>query len=79
MAVVTRFAIRSGTWYEYGSIRSNNKGDIGHVTLDDYRPIDPSPSSKASLDPGPIEHGTPLNPYIPNPSLPNPPRFGDSD
>ncbi|KAJ1415261.1 hypothetical protein SESBI_18216 [Sesbania bispinosa] len=61
------------------SIRSNNKGDIGHVSLDDYRPIDPSPSSKASLDPGPIEHGTPLNPYIPNPSRPSPPRFGDSD
>ncbi|KAJ1376055.1 hypothetical protein SESBI_50342 [Sesbania bispinosa] len=54
---------------------SNNKGD---VTLDDYLPIDPSPSSKTSY-PGPVEHGTPLNPYIPKPSPPAPPMFGDSD
>ncbi|CAN1274399.1 hypothetical protein LINPERPRIM_LOCUS15384 [Linum perenne] len=33
--------------------------------LEDYRPIDPVPSSKASVKPGPIEHGTPLNPFIP--------------
>ncbi|KAJ1404469.1 hypothetical protein SESBI_26569 [Sesbania bispinosa] len=54
------------------SIRSNNKGD---VTLEDYRPIDPSPCTSSSLHPGPIEHGTPLNPFIPKPSPPNaPPR-----
>ncbi|TKY57880.1 hypothetical protein E2542_SST14934 [Spatholobus suberectus] len=54
----------------------NSKGGIGQVTLNDYNPIDPVPSSsKASLNPGPIEHGTPLNPYIiPKPSPPNHPR-----
>ncbi|XP_050366437.1 uncharacterized protein LOC126784932 [Argentina anserina] len=47
----------------------------GNVDLDDYRPIDPSPSSKASIRPGPIEHSAPINPYIPKPSLspPHPP------
>nr|ACU16252.1 unknown [Glycine max] len=61
--------------------RSNNKGDIGQVTLNDYNPIDPVPSSsKASINPGPIEHGTPLNPYIiPKPSPPNHPKPGDSN
>ncbi|GMI77404.1 hypothetical protein HRI_001409800 [Hibiscus trionum] len=41
------------------------------VDLEDYRHrIDPVPSSKASIKPGPIEHGTPLNPFIPKPSPP---------
>ncbi|ESW32895.1 hypothetical protein PHAVU_001G026500 [Phaseolus vulgaris] len=59
----------------------NNHGDLGEVTLTDYNPIDPPPSSstKASLYPGPIEHGSPLNPYIPKPSPPDPPKPGDSD
>ncbi|CAM0871646.1 unnamed protein product [Alopecurus aequalis] len=35
------------------------------VRADDYQPVDPSPSSKASIKPGPIEHGTPLFPYVP--------------
>ena len=42
-----------------GTIKSSsyNKDDIGQVTLDDYNPIDPVPSSsKASINPGPIEH-----------------------
>ncbi|KAG2693831.1 hypothetical protein I3760_08G114000 [Carya illinoinensis] len=43
---------------------------IGDVNLDDYHPIDPVPSSKASFKPGPIEHGTPLIPHIPRPSPP---------
>ncbi|XP_061355681.1 uncharacterized protein LOC133300187 [Gastrolobium bilobum] len=66
---------------ENGSnIRSKNKGDIGHVTLDDYNPIDPVPSAKASVNPGPIEHGTPLMPYIPKPPPPNNhPKPGDSE
>ncbi|KAM5565825.1 hypothetical protein ABKV19_019717 [Rosa sericea] len=46
---------------------------IGNADLDDYRPIDPSPSSKASIKPGPIEHSAPIIPYIPNPK-PSPPR-----
>ncbi|XP_065847231.1 uncharacterized protein [Euphorbia lathyris] len=46
---------------------------IDHMNLEDYNPIDPVPSSKASIKPGPIEHGTPLNPYIPKRSPPSPP------
>ncbi|KAJ6675922.1 hypothetical protein OIU85_012014 [Salix viminalis] len=42
------------------------------VNLEDYHPIDPVPSSKAIIRPGPIVHGTPLNPYIPKPSPPGP-------
>ncbi|XP_022156704.1 uncharacterized protein LOC111023285 [Momordica charantia] len=40
----------------------------GDVNLYDYRPVDPVPSSKRSIKHGPIEHGSPLIPYIPNPS-----------
>ncbi|KAJ9166318.1 hypothetical protein P3X46_021092 [Hevea brasiliensis] len=55
-------------------IDKNN--DARNLTLDDYHPIDPAPSSKASIKPGPIEHGTPLNPYIPKhpPPSPAPPK-----
>ncbi|KAL0439097.1 UNVERIFIED_CONTAM: hypothetical protein Slati_2392700 [Sesamum latifolium] len=49
---------------------SSNQDDAGLVTLEDYRPIDPVPNSKASIRPGPIQHGTPLMPYIPRPSPP---------
>ncbi|KAL0314786.1 UNVERIFIED_CONTAM: hypothetical protein Sangu_2323000 [Sesamum angustifolium] len=49
---------------------SSNRDDAGLVTLEDYRPIDPVPNSKASIRPGPIQHGTPLMPYIPRPSPP---------
>ncbi|KAI3465274.1 hypothetical protein Pfo_021937 [Paulownia fortunei] len=49
---------------------SSDQDDAGHVILEDYRPIDPVPSSKASIRPGPIQHGTPLMPYIPKPSPP---------
>ncbi|KAL2471573.1 Uncharacterized protein Adt_39709 [Abeliophyllum distichum] len=42
-----------------------DQDDGGNASLDDYRPIDPVPSSKASVRPGPIQHGTPLMPYIP--------------
>ncbi|XP_019156598.1 PREDICTED: uncharacterized protein LOC109153215 isoform X2 [Ipomoea nil] len=45
-------------------------GDGGKAYTDDYGPIDPVPSSKASVKPGPIQHGTPLMPYIPIPSPP---------
>ncbi|KAJ6872060.1 hypothetical protein NC651_031231 [Populus alba x Populus x berolinensis] len=43
-----------------------------NANLEDYHPIDPVPSSKTSIKPGPIEHGTPLNPLIPKPSPPRP-------
>ncbi|XP_009360495.1 uncharacterized protein LOC103950954 [Pyrus x bretschneideri] len=51
-------------------------GTAGNVNLDDYQPIDPSPSSKASIKPGPIEHGAPIIPYIPKPSPPARPNPG---
>ncbi|KAB2076203.1 hypothetical protein ERO13_A06G023200v2 [Gossypium hirsutum] len=55
-----------------------NGYDPTAVDLEDYRHrIDPVPSSKASIKPGPIEHGTPLNPYIPKP--PSPPNHPKSD
>ncbi|XP_054819807.1 uncharacterized protein LOC129318856 [Prosopis cineraria] len=57
---------------------SNKKGGMGDVTLDDYQPIDPVPSSKTSVKPGPIEHGSPLIPFIPKPSPPVPPNAGGS-
>ncbi|KAE8695847.1 hypothetical protein F3Y22_tig00110683pilonHSYRG00338 [Hibiscus syriacus] len=47
----------------------------GKVDLEDYRHgIDPVPSSKASIKHGPIEHGTPLMPYIPKPPPPSHPK-----
>lgn len=49
---------------------STDKDGTDHYVLEDYRPVDPSPSSKASIRPGPIQHGTPLMPYIPKPSPP---------
>ncbi|KAF5740624.1 hypothetical protein HS088_TW11G00701 [Tripterygium wilfordii] len=59
---------------------SNDETSINHgMNLDDYHPIDPVPSSKASIRPGPIEHGTPINPFIPRPSPPpNHPTDGGS-
>ncbi|XVF36396.1 hypothetical protein REPUB_Repub19eG0055100 [Reevesia pubescens] len=55
---------------------SNEKN--GNIDLEDYHPIDPVPSSKASIKPGPIEHGSPLIPYIPKPSPPAHPKTGGS-
>ncbi|KAK2985631.1 hypothetical protein RJ640_006894 [Escallonia rubra] len=50
----------------------SDKSGGGDINLEDYLPIDPVPSSKASIRPGPIQHGTPLMPYIPKPSPPSP-------
>ncbi|OWM80648.1 hypothetical protein CDL15_Pgr006678 [Punica granatum] len=52
-----------------------HKSNAGDMDLDDYHRIDPSPSSKA-IQPGPIQHGTPLMPFIPEPSPPSPPAPG---
>ncbi|KAL5706859.1 hypothetical protein ACHQM5_024971 [Ranunculus cassubicifolius] len=52
------------------SSNNNKKKDVGKVKIDDYGPIDPVPSSKASITNGPIEHGSPLMPYIPKPEAP---------
>ncbi|XP_051139784.1 uncharacterized protein LOC127257420 [Andrographis paniculata] len=50
--------------------RRKNETTFEHIVLEDYRPIDPVPSSKASIRPKPIQHGAPLMPYIPKPSPP---------
>ncbi|GAB4852304.1 hypothetical protein Ancab_016496 [Ancistrocladus abbreviatus] len=52
---------------------SHKNGYGGDLELEDYRAIDPVPISKA-VRPGPIQHGTPLMPYIPKPSPPNQPK-----
>lgn len=57
----------------YNSHSNKKRHAGGNVNLDDYHPIDPVPSSKTSIKPGPIQHGTPLNPYIPRPSPPGHP------
>ncbi|KAK1299569.1 hypothetical protein QJS10_CPB13g00415 [Acorus calamus] len=49
---------------------TKNKGDIGNVEVEDYPHFDPAPSSKAAIRYAPIEHGTPLMPYVPKPSPP---------
>ncbi|KAK5831917.1 Centrosomal protein [Gossypium arboreum] len=61
-----------------GSGYSPSNEKKSNVDVDDYDPIDPVPSSKASIKPGPIEHGSPLIPYIPKPSPPDHPKIGGS-
>ncbi|XP_058756056.1 uncharacterized protein LOC131629274 [Vicia villosa] len=57
-------------------IKSNEKGDTGdRVRLEDYNPIDPIPGGAKNVNPGPIEHGTPLMPFIPK----SPPPVGPGD
>ncbi|XAR48412.1 hypothetical protein NMG60_11031232 [Bertholletia excelsa] len=58
---------------QYGYSLNIYHSSGGRLNLEDYNPIDPVPSSKASIRPGPIEHGTPLMPYIPKPSPPDHP------
>ena len=55
--------------YNFGT---DKESQVGNINLDDYHPIDPAPTTKTSIRPGPIEHGTPVNPYIPRPSPPTP-------
>ena len=59
---------------EMGHTSSTDKRDAGSVNLEDYDPIDPVPSSKTSISSGPIQHGTPLMPFIPKPSPPDHPK-----
>ncbi|KAL3535459.1 hypothetical protein ACH5RR_003920 [Cinchona calisaya] len=51
-------------------IAITDKDESGHAELEDYRPIDPVPGSKASIRPRPIQDGTLLMLYIPKPSPP---------
>ncbi|XP_009591082.1 uncharacterized protein LOC107762507 [Nicotiana tabacum] len=64
--------IRSRKLQGNGYGPSTDEGDMGKIYLEDYRRIDPVPSSKASVRPGPIQHGTPLMPYVPK-QPPSPP------
>ncbi|XP_043713775.1 uncharacterized protein LOC122662257 [Telopea speciosissima] len=58
----------------YNTHTEKMKIDVGNVNLEDYHLIDPAPSAKA-IKSGPIQHGTPLMPYIPNPGPPSPPQL----
>jgi hypothetical protein len=50
--------------------RSKTEIDPRTFNAEDYPHFDPTPNSKASIRNGPIEHGTPLIPYIPRPTPP---------
>ncbi|XP_048130588.1 uncharacterized protein LOC115746361 [Rhodamnia argentea] len=52
------------------------KESTGKANLEDYGPNNPVPNSKASIRPGPIDHGSPLMPFMPKPSPPSPPQHG---
>ncbi|WJX46917.1 hypothetical protein P8452_33660 [Trifolium repens] len=62
------------------TIKSNEKVDMGNqITLEDYNPVDPSPGASKNVNPGPIEHGTPLMPFIPKSPPPGHPTPGQDD
>ncbi|XP_009782382.1 uncharacterized protein LOC107809232 [Nicotiana tabacum] len=65
LAITIRSRKLQGNDYGPSTSTSTDEGGVGKINLEDYRPIDPVPSSKASVRPGPIQHGTPLMPYIP--------------
>lgn len=50
--------------------RPKSEIDPGNFNAEDYPQFDLTPNSKASIRNGPIEHGTPLIPYIPRPTPP---------
>jgi len=52
---------------------------MGQVSLTDYGAVDPVPNSSKAIQSGPIEYGSPLNPYIPKLSPPDHPKPGDSN
>ncbi|CAH1434927.1 unnamed protein product [Lactuca virosa] len=56
-----------------------NLDDESNIDLFDYHKINPVPSSKASIRPGPIQHGTPLMPFIPKDPPPGPDHGNDAD
>ncbi|CAI8584784.1 unnamed protein product [Vicia faba] len=62
------------------NIKSNEKGYLdeeGRVSVEDYNPVDPTPGrDQKNVNPGPIEHGTPLIPFIP---ISPPPKPGPGD
>ncbi|KAL7597137.1 hypothetical protein Lser_V15G31246 [Lactuca serriola] len=56
-----------------------NLDDESNIDLLDYHKTNPVPSSKASIRPGPIQHGTPLMPFIPKDPPPGPDHGNDAD
>lgn len=50
--------------------RSKTEINPENFYVEDYPQFDPTPNSRASIKNGPIEHGTPLMPYIPRPTPP---------
>uniref|UniRef100_A0A5B6YV14 Uncharacterized protein n=1 Tax=Davidia involucrata TaxID=16924 RepID=A0A5B6YV14_DAVIN len=59
-----------------GYTSSTDMTDAGNENLEDYHPIDPVPSWKASIEHEPIQHGAPLNPNFPKPSPPGHRKHG---
>ncbi|XP_061958683.1 uncharacterized protein LOC133679955 [Populus nigra] len=47
-----------------------------NINMEGYSKIDPAPKSTATIVSRPIEHGTPLIPYIPGPTLLDHPKQG---
>ncbi|KAJ1686981.1 hypothetical protein LUZ63_018371 [Rhynchospora breviuscula] len=50
--------------------KSETEIDSRNLNVEDYPQFDPTPNSKANIKNGPIEHSTPLMPYIPRPNPP---------
>ncbi|CAN6301850.1 unnamed protein product [Urochloa humidicola] len=74
---------KNSTDPDYGSIELKERytfttrktRGLENIRTDDYQPVDPSPSTKASIRPGPIEHGAPVLPYVPR--YPPPPGHAE--
>ncbi|KAK6946009.1 hypothetical protein RJ641_013553 [Dillenia turbinata] len=58
--------------------RPEGKSSTGGIVLEDYHPIEAAPSTRAAITSGPIEHGTPIIPYIPRTAPPNVPKHSAS-
>ncbi|KAG0478215.1 hypothetical protein HPP92_012934 [Vanilla planifolia] len=57
-----------GSAFEFQT--TTGEDNLNSYTMDDYLMPDPTPSSKVDVHSGPIEHGTPTNPFIPSPTPP---------
>ncbi|KAG6469121.1 uncharacterized protein LOC122035007 [Zingiber officinale] len=73
-SAVIIFSNRKRKDNRYHTVNIRNDKDLASINKADYPHYDPPPSSRAIIDHGPIEHGTPLMPYIPR-STPPPPPF----
>ncbi|XP_074567726.1 uncharacterized protein LOC141824351, partial [Curcuma longa] len=71
-STMTVFSNRKHKVNRYLTINIRNYRDLASINKADYRGT--PPSSRATIDHGPIEHGTPLMPYIPR-SVPPPQPF----